>query len=60
MSPPTCSHHDFCYGNITLTAYITNVTDEAIAATYQLGAGSVSSSAYEPPRTYGLRLGYSF
>ncbi|HKX56041.1 MAG TPA: hypothetical protein VJN01_08070, partial [Xanthomonadales bacterium] len=47
-------------GNMTLTAYVHNLTDETIAATYQLGAGNVSGSALEPPRTYGLRLGYQF
>jgi iron complex outermembrane receptor protein len=46
--------------NLTFTAYIHNLTDEAIASTYQLGSGNVVGSAYEPPRTYGLRLGYDF
>ena len=52
----------FSPGNsgLTVTAFIRNITDEAVKATYQVGAGNVSSSAYEPPRTYGLRVGYDF
>jgi iron complex outermembrane recepter protein len=45
---------------LTITAFVHNLTNEAIRSTYQIGAGNVSSSAYEPPRTYGLRVGYEF
>lgn len=47
-------------GNWTLNAYVLNLTDETIATTYQLGSGSVSGSALEPPMTYGIRFGYDF
>ena len=45
---------------LVVTAFVRNLTDEAVPATYQLGAGNVASSAYESPRTYGLRVGYEF
>ena len=45
---------------LSITAFVRNLTDEAVKSTYQIGAGNVSSSAYEPPRTYGLRVGYDF
>ncbi|RBP47188.1 TonB-dependent receptor [Arenicella xantha] len=47
-------------GNWSLNAYFLNLTNETIASTYQLGAGNVAASAYEPPRTYGLRFSYDF
>ena len=43
-----------------ITAYVRNLTDETIFATYQLGAGNVAGGALEPPRTYGVRIGYNF
>jgi iron complex outermembrane receptor protein len=43
-----------------LTAYVRNLTDETINATYQLGAGNVAGAALEPPRTYGVTLGLDF
>lgn len=46
--------------NWSLDAYVLNLTDRSIAASYQLGAGSVSGSAMEPPRRYGLRFGMDF
>jgi iron complex outermembrane receptor protein len=45
---------------LTVTGFVRNLTNEAIRSTYQIGAGNVTSSAYEPPRTYGLRVGYEF
>lgn len=45
---------------LTITAFVRNFTDEAVQSTYQIGAGNVTSSAYEPPRTYGVRIGYDF
>lgn len=46
--------------DITVTAFVRNLTDEVVPTIYQIGAGNVSGSAYEPPRTYGLRLSYEF
>ncbi len=43
-----------------ITAYVRNLTDETIFSTYQLGSGNVAGGALEPPRTYGVRLGYNF
>jgi iron complex outermembrane receptor protein len=43
-----------------LTAYVRNLSDETINATYQLGAGNVAGAALEPPRTYGVTLGLDF
>ncbi|QVM84490.1 TonB-dependent receptor [Novosphingobium decolorationis] len=45
---------------VTVMLFVRNLTDQAVQSTYQLGAGNVASSAYEPPRTYGLRVGYTF
>lgn len=45
---------------LTVTGFVRNLTNEAIKSTYQIGAGNVTSSAYEPPRTYGLRVTYEF
>jgi len=45
---------------LTITGFVRNLTDENIKATYQIGAGNVTSSVYEPPRTYGLRISYDF
>lgn len=45
---------------VTATLFVRNLTDEAVPSTYQLGAGNVVGSAYEPPRTYGVRIGYEF
>jgi iron complex outermembrane receptor protein len=45
---------------LTITAFVRNFTDEAVQATYQIGAGNVTSSAYEPPRTYGVRASFNF
>lgn len=44
----------------SITAFVRNLTDRAIKATYQIGAGNVTSSVYEPPRTFGVRVGYEF
>lgn len=44
----------------SVTAFVRNLTDEAIPTIYQVGPGNVASSAYEPPRTFGLRVGYEF
>ena len=47
-------------GGWRATAFIRNITDEAMPTLRQVGAGNVSGTVYEPPRTYGLRLGYEF
>ena len=44
----------------SIMAFVRNLTDQAVRSTYQLGSGNVASSAYEPPRTYGVRVGYEF
>ncbi|WP_203290698.1 TonB-dependent receptor [Maricaulis parjimensis] len=44
----------------SLTAYVRNLSDEAIASTYQVGAGNVVASAMEPPRTFGAVLRMDF
>lgn len=46
--------------NWFVTGYVRNLTDRVIRATYQLGAGNIAGSALEPPRTYGVRIGYNF
>jgi iron complex outermembrane recepter protein len=46
--------------SLTITAFARNLTNEAVPATYSLGAGSVAASAYEAPRTYGLRASFAF
>ena len=45
---------------LTVTGFVRNLTNEAIKSNYQIGAGNVASSTYEPPRTYGLRATYEF
>jgi len=40
--------------------FVRNLTNEAMPSLYQLGAANVASVTLEPPRTYGLRLGYDF
>ncbi len=40
--------------------FVRNLTNEAMASLYQLGAANVASVTLEPPRTYGLRIGYDF
>ncbi|MEP4892275.1 MAG: TonB-dependent receptor [Aliiglaciecola sp.] len=47
-------------GHWTVNAFVRNLTDEAIAATYQLGSGNIAGSAYEAPRTYGISVNYEF
>lgn len=44
----------------TVSLYGRNLTDEEVPITYQVGAGNIASSQYEPPRTYGLRLDVDF
>ncbi|WP_226635031.1 TonB-dependent receptor [Novosphingobium profundi] len=45
---------------LNVTFFMRNLTNVAVPSTYQPGAGNVTSSAYEPPRTYGIRVGYEF
>lgn len=45
---------------LTVLLFARNLTDEAVRSTYQIGAGNVAASAYEAPRTYGVRVGYEF
>ena len=44
----------------SLTAYVRNLSDEVVPTTYQLGAGNVTGSVLEPPRTYGAVLRVDF
>ncbi|WP_144094604.1 TonB-dependent receptor [Croceicoccus sediminis] len=44
----------------TAGLYMRNITNEAMPSLYQLGAANVASVKYEPPRTYGVRVGYEF
>ncbi len=44
----------------TITAFVRNLTDEAMPTLRQVGAGNVAGTVYEPPRTYGVRIGYEF
>ena len=46
--------------NWTVTAFVRNLTNEAMPTLRQVGAGNVAGTVYEPPRTYGLRVGYEF
>lgn len=48
------------FGDWQITAFIRNITDEAMPTLRQVGAGNVAGTVYEPPRTYGLRVGYEF
>ena len=44
----------------TATLFVRNLTNEAMRSLYQVGAANVAGVTLEPPRTYGLRLGYEF
>jgi iron complex outermembrane receptor protein len=44
----------------TATLFVRNLTDEAMRSLYSLGAANVAATTLEPPRTYGIRLGYEF
>lgn len=46
--------------NWHLTGFVRNLTDEPVPTTYQIGAGNVSGSSFEPPLTYGVRFGIEF
>ena len=43
-----------------ITAYVRNLTDEAIRSVVQVGSGNIVATTYQQPRTYGLRASYSF
>lgn len=45
---------------VTVLLFVRNLTNEAIRSTNQGGAGNVTSFTLEPPRTYGLRVSYTF
>lgn len=45
---------------ITATLFVRNLTNQAMRSLYQLGAANVASVTLEPPRTYGIRVGYEF
>lgn len=47
-------------GYWTVNAFVRNLTNEGIAATFQLGSGNISGAAYEPPRTVGVSVNYEF
>ena len=44
----------------TATVFVRNLTNEAMRSLYQVGAANVAGVTLEPPRTYGIRLGYKF
>lgn len=44
----------------TVTAYVRNLTNEAVASVVQLGSGNIVGATYQPPRTYGVRARVSF
>ena len=44
----------------SVTAYARNITNEAMPVIYQAGPGNIAAETYEPPRIYGLRVGYEF
>ncbi|MEN7536690.1 TonB-dependent receptor [Aurantiacibacter sp. DGU5] len=44
----------------TASVFVRNLTDEAMRSLYQLGAANVASPKFEPPRTFGVRVGYDF
>lgn len=44
----------------TVTAFARNITNEAMPVIYQVGPGNVAAETYEPPRTYGVRVGFEF
>lgn len=47
-------------GGWSLTAYVRNLTNEAIPAIVQVGAGNVVGAVYQPPRTLGARARINF
>jgi iron complex outermembrane receptor protein len=46
--------------NWRITAFIRNLTDEAVPSVVSVGSGNIVSTVYQPPRTYGLRASVSF
>ena len=44
----------------SLTGYVRNLTNEAVASIVQIGSGNVVGANYQPPRTYGLRAKFNF
>ncbi|AKH41381.1 iron complex outermembrane receptor protein [Altererythrobacter atlanticus] len=42
------------------TLFVRNLTNKAMRSLYQLGSANVAAATLEPPRTYGIRLGYDF
>lgn len=43
-----------------ITAYVRNLTNEAVPSTVSVGSGNIVSTVYQPPRTYGLRASFNF
>lgn len=43
-----------------ITAYVRNLTDEAVPSLVQIGSGNIVGTVYQPPRTYGLRASFNF
>lgn len=43
-----------------VTAFVRNITDEAVPTTVQLGSGNIVGGTYQPPRTYGVRAKFNF
>jgi iron complex outermembrane receptor protein len=43
-----------------VTAYVRNLTNEAVPSVVSIGSGNIVSTVYQPPRTYGLRVSYEF
>ena len=44
----------------TAGVFVRNLTNETMRSLYQLGAANVAAVTLEPPRTYGVRVGYAF
>tara|TARA_R110000751_G_scaffold2018_8_gene9006 strand:+ start:364606 stop:367188 length:2583 start_codon:yes stop_codon:yes gene_type:complete len=48
------------YDQWSITAFVRNLTDEAVPTTTQLGSGNIVGVNYQPPRTYGVRARFNF
>ena len=43
-----------------VTAFVRNLTNEAVPSLVQVGAGNIVGTSYQPPRTYGVRASFEF
>ena len=48
------------YDKWSLTAFVRNLTDEAVPTGVQLGSGNIVGANFQPPRTYGVRARFDF